>query len=246
MVQDLGMKSYIAINLGNIGSLYTETGRFKEAEEYLDSALMMSNSIGFFGQTESCHKELSYLYDTLAQINSKSKIQNSKYYKLAYEHYKQYSTAKDSLFNEEKSKEIGKLEARHEFETAEMERKRKEEEQVRMEAEQKARRDNLQYSGILIFLVVLMIAISFSGKLALPIRLAEGIVFFTFLLLFEFCLVYLDPYIDNWTGGEPAYKLAINAGLAGMIFPLHHFFESMLKQRIFKAKRRQITKRQTN
>ncbi|MEK0371189.1 MAG: hypothetical protein QQN55_08565, partial [Nitrosopumilus sp.] len=80
---------------------------------------------------------------------------------------------------------------------------------------------------------------------ALPIRLAEGAVFFTFLLFFEFTLVLLDPYIDKWTGGEPAYKLAINAGLAGIIFPLHQFFETMLKQRILKAKSRKTEKRQT-
>jgi len=182
--------------------------------------LALSDSVGALNITRHIEEFISHLYDTTGQ------------YKLALEHYKKYTIAKDSLFNEEKSKDIGKLEAKHEFETQEIERKRKEEEEIRIEEEKENRRNNLQYSGILIFLVVLIIGISFSGRFSIPIRLAEGMVFFTFLLFFEFTLVLLDPYIENWTGGEPAYKLVINAGLAGAIFPLHSFFESKLKGRV--------------
>jgi hypothetical protein len=46
----------------------------------------------------------------------------------------------------------------------------------------------------------------------------------------------MDPYIDNWTGGAPAYKLIINASLAALIFPLHNFFEG----RMSKKKKRKI------
>ncbi len=148
------------------------------------------------------------------------------------EHYKQYSTLKDSVFNEEKSKDIGKLEAKHEFEMVEMERKRIEEEQARILSEKINRRNLLQYSGALIFIVCLLIAITFSGKLNIPVRFVEGIIFFTFLLLFEFILVYLDHFIENLTGGEPAYKLLINAGLAALFFPLHSLAETKMKQRL--------------
>ncbi|MFH1320237.1 MAG: hypothetical protein ABII90_06230 [Bacteroidota bacterium] len=62
--------------------------------------------------------------------------------------------------------------------------------------------------------------------------------FFTFLLFFEFCLVYLDPYLETLTEGEPACKLTINAAVAALIFPLHGFFEERLKRRIYKTKRK--------
>ena len=231
ILEELGDKKGMTISYINIGELYAQRGEYIKAIENLTKGLEIAKEVGALLQEQSAYRYLAEVYE------------KQKDYKKAYEYHKEYSIAKDSLFNEEKSKDIGKLEAKHEFETAEMERKRKEEEQARIETELKSRRDNLQYSGILIFLVVLLIAILFSGRLALPIRLAEGVVFFTFLLFFEFTLVLLDPYIENWTGGEPAYKLAINAGLAGLIFPLHQFFETMLKQRIFKAKRRKITKR---
>ena len=127
---------------------------------------------------------------------------------------------------------------------AEQQRKRQEEEQQRIIKEQIERRNLLQYSGILIFIVAFAIAVLFSGKLNIPVRLAEGGIFFTFLLIFEFILVLSDPYIENWTGGEPAYKLLINASLAALIFPLHSLAEAKLKQRLFKAKKIRIKKKQ--
>jgi len=63
--------------------------------------------------------------------------------------------------------------------------------------------------------------------------LIESLVFFVFLLFFEFLLV-LDPYIDSWSGGAPGIKLLFNSGIAALIFPLHSFFESKLKGQISK------------
>ncbi|MBL4735978.1 MAG: tetratricopeptide repeat protein [Flavobacteriales bacterium] len=150
-------------------------------------------------------------------------------FKRSLDYYKQYAIVKDSMFNEDKSKEIGKLEARHEFETAEAEQKRTEAEFARREAMAKTRRDNLQYSGILIFIVLIFASVFVLGRFSIPIRLAEGMIFFSFLLFFEFTLVLLDPYIEQYSSGAPAVKLGFNAMLAAMIFPLHSLFENKLK-----------------
>ena len=125
---------------------------------------------------------------------------------------------------EQKSKEIGKLEATHEFEMEERERIRAEEEAVALAEQEKSRSDILQYSGILIFIVLLFAGVFMLGRISIPIRLAEGMIFFSFLLFFEFTLVMLDPYIENFSSGAPAIKLLFNAGLAAFIFPLHSFF----------------------
>ena len=66
------------------------------------------------------------------------------------------------------------------------------------------------------------------------VRMAEGIIFFSFLILFEFLLVLADPYIDNWSGGAPGIKLLFNAAVAALIFPLHSLFEKKLKGRLVK------------
>ncbi|MBN4065999.1 tetratricopeptide repeat protein [Candidatus Amoebophilus asiaticus] len=249
MKEELGHKSEIAATLGNIGSLYLMTGRYTEAEAYLDSALTMSDRIGALSLQKDHHKMYSQLYDTLARSAFASQW-STKYYHLAYEHYREFSVAKDSLFNEEKSKEIGKLEAKHEFKVAEMERKKREEEQARLEAAAKARRDNLQYSGILIFIVLIFAGVLVLGRFNVNLRLIEALTFINFLLVFETVLVFLDPYIEGWiteysgqAGGEPAYKLLINATLAGLIFPIHNFFEKLLKKRLFKDKLNIVTNR---
>ena len=148
------------------------------------------------------------------------------------DYYIHYTVVKDSMFNESKSKEIGKLEARHEFETAETERKRAKEERIKQELVAKSRRDNLQYSGILIFLVLLFTSVFMLGRISIPIRLAEGMIFFSFLLFFEFTLVLLDPYIEEYSSGAPVIKLGVNALMAALIFPLHSFFESRFKGRL--------------
>jgi len=225
---EIAHKRGIANNLGSIGALYTRIGRFKEAEQYLDSALALSWRIGEMKEYMGFERSIVKLYDTTAR------------YSLAYEHHKKYTAAKDSLFNEEKSKEIGKLEAKHEFEMAEMKRNQEEAEQARILAAQIHRRNNLQYSAILIGLFLLFGLTFFLGRFTLPNWTVELATFIPFLILFETCLVYTDPYVDQWTGGEPAWKLLINAGLAAFIFPLHGFFEAKLKQGVFKTRQRKI------
>ncbi len=216
--------------LTGIGSIYDNKNEHISAIQYYQEAVQLADSINALNECSGAHKSLAETYE---------KLNN---HKLALEHYKQYSTLKDSVFNEEKSKDLGKLEAKHEMEMAEQERKRQEEEQQRILTEQTERRNLLQYSGILIFIVAFFITLLFSGRLNIPVRLAEGGVFFTFLLVFEFLLVLTDPYIEQYTGGEPAYKLIVNAGLAGLIFPLHSFFETKLKKRIMIKQKQKITK----
>jgi len=201
------------------------------AESYLLQGLELSIEIGGL-----LHQE--YIYETLSELYTETRQ-----YKKANQHLLKYIVVKDSLFSEEKSRAIGKTEAKYEFKTTERERKIKEEKQARLLKAQKFRRANLQYSGILIFFIFLVIAISFSGRLAIPVKFAQGLIFFTFLLFFEFCLVFLDPYIDQWTGGEPAYKLLINGSLAAIIIPLHQISAVKLKRMIFKTKKKKKLKK---
>jgi len=115
-------------------------------------------------------------------------------------------------------------------------------EQAGIDKEVTERSNLLQYSAILIFIVALFILLLFRGKLHIQEKWAEGGVFFIFLLLFEFILVLIDPYIEQWSGGEPGYKLMINAALAALIFPLHSLAETRLKRRLFHVKKSIIKK----
>ncbi|OFY62780.1 MAG: hypothetical protein A3H98_09930 [Bacteroidetes bacterium RIFCSPLOWO2_02_FULL_36_8] len=235
MKEELGDKNGIANNLGNIGVLYTtmigETKDdrqkkkiFADAEKYLLEAIKIDKEIGSQNEERQFEEFLSTLYEKSNRPT------------FALEHFKKAMALKDTIFNEEKSKDIGKLEARHEFEITELKRKQLEMEESRKLAVAVGRRNTLQYSGILIGIVVLFSFVLLMGRFKIPVRFAEGLVFILFLIFFEFLLVLSDPYTDVWTGGAPAWKLLVNAVFAGVIFPLHAFFERKLKNRLLKLR----------
>ena len=148
--------------------------------------------------------------------------------------YELYIQMRDSIKNEETQKATIRQQTKYEFEKAQLIKEQEEKEATRIEAEETGRRDNLQYSVILIGLLVLFGGVLSLGFIKVSPRMAEGIIFFSFLILFEFLLVLADPYIDRWSGGAPGIKLLFNAGVAALIFPMHSFFESKMKKRIVK------------
>ncbi len=221
--EQMGDLQAMSIKLGNIGALYTKLENYREAKRYLDSALSISHAIGT-NHVDWIYEELSVMFE------------DQQDYKLALENFRRSTHWRDTLFNEEKTKEIGSLEARHEIEMEAMERRRQEEEEQRLLKEAQDRRNALQYSGILMVIMAFMTVLLFSGKFKLPMNVVEGGIFFTLLILFEFLLVLFDPFIAKYAGGEPAYSLLINSGLALLILPFHGFFEKLLKKRLQKTR----------
>ncbi len=219
---DLGDFGIIATITGNIGIIYSDQGNFREAERYLLESLEISKEIGSLLDVSNLSQSLSELYAKSGD------------FKLAYEYHVHYVTTNDSIFNDQKSKEIGRLEAQYELEMQTREQKLSEQEKLRFQIRQRTRKNLLQYSGILILLVLITLVVIIFGYIKVSARMASAITFFAFLLLFEFLLVLLDPYIDDWCNGEPAYKLFFIAIIAALIFPIHGFFERFLKKKMIK------------
>jgi len=222
IIEEMNSTEYFIRNYLGTADAYMQLGQGAAAIKNAEKALEVAKETN---QQESI-MEIHFLLSEITEMTED--------FERSLVHYKDYTNMKDNIFNEEKSKDLGKLEAKHEFETAEAERKQIEEERSKIELEAKSRSDNLQYSGILIFMVLVFAGVFALGKISIPIRLAEGLIFFSFLLFFEFSLVLLDPYIEEYSSGAPAIKLAFNAVLAGMIFPLHSLFETKLKGRLVK------------
>jgi len=78
--EEFGNKNLIAVTLGNIGSLYTNQNKYKEAEKYLLQSLKIDTSIVFLLHIEETHELLSQLY---------SKTGN---YQKALEHYQKVTS----------------------------------------------------------------------------------------------------------------------------------------------------------
>jgi len=148
--------------------------------------------------------------------------------------YELYIKMRDSVKNEENQKAVIRQETKYEFEKAQLVKEQEVKEMQRLEDERTDRRDNLQYSVVLICLLVIGGLVAMLGRLSLSERMTEGLIFFAFLIFFEFLLVLADPYIEGWSGGAPGIKLLFNAGIAAFIFPLHAFFEGKLKKRLVK------------
>ena len=188
--------------------------------DFLNRGVALAKELGIKLTMHEGYQGLSDLYEKKGD------------FKKALVNYRLSTIMRDSLFNEDKSKELGKLEAKYEFEKEEETRVQALKVKSEKEKVERTRRDNLQYSGILIFLVLVFASVFILGRFSIPIRMVEGMTFFSFLLFFEFMLVMLDPYIEAFSSGAPAFKLLFNAILAAMIFPLHSFFEAKIKRRI--------------
>jgi two-component system, NarL family, sensor histidine kinase BarA len=207
----------------SMGSLYATLKNFKLSDEMIEKAIQFSIDLNDKRLENKAYE---------AKIENLI-LQNN--FKEAYAYSAKINEITIQLFKESNSREIGKIEAKYELEKKIMEEERLEEEKRKKQELLKERKDNLQYSGIFIFIILLFLMLPFiKSKVNISPRVAEGLIFFAFLLFFEFCLVLLDPYIDEWSSGEPAFKLLFNAVLAGGIFPLHAFFENKLKRVIIR------------
>ncbi len=107
--EELGQKNEVASTLGNIGSLYASTKQYAEAEKYLLQALAMDTAMGSLEGIMDVEKNLSELFERTGKPAP------------ALSHYKKFMIAKDSLFNEEKNKEITRRELTYEFDKKEAE-----------------------------------------------------------------------------------------------------------------------------
>ena len=221
--EEIGWKEGIANSLNNIGGIYMGQGELATALNYGSRGLQIAREIG------SPH---------LISVNSGllSKVARKQgNFKEALEMYELHIQMRDSIKNEETQKAAIRQQTKYEFEKAQLIKEQEENEKRRILNEKLKRRDNLQYSVVLICLLVIGVLVAMLGRLSLPERVAEGIIFFSFLILFEFLLVLADPYIENWSGGAPGFKLLFNAAIAALIFPLHSLFETKLKGRLVKS-----------
>ncbi len=105
--KEMGDKQGEAFNLGSIGSLYSKTRKFKEAEFYLLSAIRLDSNIGTLNDLGLCEGLISELYDTIGR------------YKPALVWYKRAMVVKDTMFNIDKNKALTRKEMTYEFEKKE-------------------------------------------------------------------------------------------------------------------------------
>jgi len=226
--------------LSNIGNLYSRQGKYNKAIEYIKRSLSIAEALGVKYHIMIGYEQLADVYAT------------QKKYKPAYQYHQLYAQVKNSLFNEEKAKEIGKLEARNEFEKKITEEKARTEAEAKAEAERQKTSNFLQYSVIVIVIAVLLLTVStlgwvFTSKKGggfvlyrrsegmLPVRVSKFLIFIIFLLLFEFILVLSDSFVEKLSEGAPLIKVLFNVIVATIFFPIHRFFDVKIRSWLFQT-----------
>jgi len=140
-------------------------------------------------------------------------------------HYQELSiTAKDSLFSQEKTKEVQNLTF--------AERQRQEELAEQKLADEEASRKNLQLAGIAIFIPMFFLFVMYLSRHKAKPRTVEFLGILALLLVFEFVTLLVHPYIERWTHETPILTLLILVAIAAILVPLHHRTEHWVKSKL--------------
>jgi tetratricopeptide (TPR) repeat protein len=209
----------------SIGNAFVKKNKIAKGLEFLKTGLEIGLGIG---NKESIKNAYLGISNALTASGDHLK---------AFDNYKMFVIYRDSLSNEEKLQESLRSKLTYEFEKEQILDAQHEKEQLKLEQEKIARRNNLQYTFIFLIVAGIIGAILLLGYIKLPQTMAQWINFVALLLVFESILVFADPYLDIVTRGIPIYKLLINIILAALIFPLHRFLEKKFKRTLKVAER---------
>lgn len=153
-------------------------------------------------------------------------------HKESIDYLKKYISIDNEIRSETQVKQLSRRQASLEF------NKKLENERVKEQRLQQDLNEQVQnhYLMIGMFIPLLVTLVFFISKINISANYIRAIVFVTIILILEFLLVVLDPYIDKYTGGIPISKLIINTILALMLAPLQHIMERYIKKRVLEAR----------
>ena len=86
-------------------------------------------------------------------------------------------------------------------------------------------RHNMQYSAIVVILVVVFIMVIVLGSFSVPKWAIHFAGFLSLIFLFEFIILLADTKIHALTHGEPWKVLCIKIALLSILMPVHHYIE---------------------
>jgi tetratricopeptide (TPR) repeat protein len=131
---------------------------------------------------------------------------------------------KDSLFSEEKVRQIQNLSFQEKLRQEQIA-----EEKQRAEEE---RKNNLQLIGITVFIVTFILFFLLIIRRKTKPRTIEFFGVLALLLVFEFIALFIHPYLEKWTHHTPVYMLLMLVGIASLLVPLHHRMERVVKEKL--------------
>lgn len=142
----------VAITNYNLAKLFHDQGKINQARGYADKVIEISDSIRSY---DLIRDGAWIMMDIEESVGNHPK---------ALEYAKTLIQAKDSLFNEEKSREVGRLESQFELDKSQYENQLKESENSRLKEEAKARQRRIETQGTLLIAIatILIVLVVFS------------------------------------------------------------------------------------
>ena len=196
---------------------YLGVAKVFNATNFNDSALYYarkSYSIAVF------KKFNKFIYD--ASIFITQYYQSNHQVDSAFAYQQIMIAAKDSLFSQEKVKQLQNLTINETLRQQELA-----EEKLR-EAEE--RKNNLQYMAIASFIFLFALSIILISRRRIKLTTINFLVTVALLLIFEYISLFIHPYISDWTHHSPVYMLLILVVIAAILVPGHHRLEHWIKE----------------
>lgn len=109
LVEELGKQQDKALLLKNIGEIYRKQKDYKKAITSLENALEISKQIQSTEKLKLCYEELANTFEASGDFEK------------AYRNHQLFSNTKDSLLNEESSKQIAEMQTKYDTEKKEKE-----------------------------------------------------------------------------------------------------------------------------
>ncbi len=238
--------TFIGFSLNNLGNIYSKMGQHAIALEYYRSGLpylyetkseesICESTLGMakiFQQMDQNDSALYYAKRSMSIAQNAGFMMRVMYASnFLAEYYKKYHdvdsayaymsatiTAKDSLYSQEKSRELQSLsfdETMRQVEIADAKAAADEE-----------RGRNIQYAIITITLIgFLILFLLLTNSVIVNEKWIRFLGILGLLLLFEFINLLIHPFIGAITHHSPVLMLLISVVIASMLIPLHHKIE---------------------
>lgn len=141
--------------------------------------------------------------------------------------YQQIATAiKDTLFSEEKIKNLQQLTYN--------EKERQHELEVQRAEEAQERNVKLQVFAIALVIPLFFLVFVFLSRRNIHIKTIELLGRISLLLLFEFIALFIHPFAAKWTHHSPILMLLILVAVGAVLVPLHKKVEHWIEARALK------------
>ena len=199
---------------GDIGlaRIYRDMSRPDSAIIYSQKALKIGRSTPFLLSMLDAGSLLYQLY------------RNRKVYDSALRYADLTLSIKDSLYNQQKTREFQSLVFREQMREQEIE-------QARLHSEEE-RRENIQMAAIGAFIPVFFIIVLILSRRRVSSKVIDFLVLIGLLLFFEFITLLIHPRLESWTHHAPVLMLLGLAAIAAILVPSHHRLENWLKRRL--------------